>query len=95
MSTRQDGAASALVGSRDDLVAWIAAGEKPKSRWRIGTEHEKFVFRSETLEPVAYEGPAGIRALMEALIARYGWVAIMEGQNTCGCRRVKPLTCSS
>jgi len=87
MSTRQDGAASALVGSRDDLVAWIAAGEKPKSRWRIGTEHEKFVFRSETLEPVAYEGPAGIRALMEALIARYGWVAIMEGQNIIALRR--------
>jgi glutamate--cysteine ligase len=52
MSTREDGAESPLISSHDDLVAWIAAGEKPKSKWRIGTEHEKFVFRTDTLEPV-------------------------------------------
>ena len=56
MSTRQDGAPSRLVHSRDDLVAWIAAGEKPKEAWRIGTEHEKFVFHTDTLTPVPYEG---------------------------------------
>ncbi|MEQ1923090.1 MAG: hypothetical protein ABL952_11350, partial [Pyrinomonadaceae bacterium] len=33
------------------IVAWIAAGEKPKERWRIGTEHEKFVFRTCCLTP--------------------------------------------
>ena len=43
-------------------------GSKPKSRWRIGTEHEKFVFRTCSLEPVPYEGPDGIRALMEEMI---------------------------
>lgn len=80
MSTRQDGAPSALISSRDDLVAWIAAGEKPKADWRIGTEHEKFVFRTGSLTPVPYIGDAGIRALMEALIARYGWVPIHEGE---------------
>ena len=32
-----------------------------------------------TLEPVPYGGPDGIRALMEELISRYGWVAIKEG----------------
>ena len=29
--------------SRDELVAWLAAGVKPPSEFRIGTEHEKFV----------------------------------------------------
>ena len=44
MSTRQEGAPSPPVRSRDDLVAWIAEGEKPPANWLIGTEHEKFVF---------------------------------------------------
>ncbi len=87
MSTRLDGDPSPTVRSRDDLVGWIAEGSKPESRWRIGTEHEKFVFRTGTLEPVPYEGASGIRALMEALIQRYGWEAIVEGENIIGLRR--------
>jgi glutamate--cysteine ligase len=79
MSTRQDGAPSEAVRSRDELVQWIAAGEKPESAWRIGTEHEKFVFHTDTLGPVPYEGPRGIRALMQALIDRYQWEPIKEG----------------
>jgi glutamate--cysteine ligase len=79
MSTREDGAPSDLVRSRDDLVAWIAAGEKPKPQWRIGTEHEKFVFHTDTLTPVPYEGERSIAALMEALISRFGWQPIIEG----------------
>ena len=87
MSTRQEGAPSPVVRSRDDLVAWIAAGEKPESRWLIGTEHEKFVFRTDTLTPVPYEGPSGIRALMQAMIDRYGWLPIAEGENIIALRR--------
>ena len=87
MSTRQEGAPSSTIGSRDDLVAWIAAGSKPPERWRIGTEHEKFVFAADTLAPVPYDGPRSIRALMEALIARYGWEPIIEGQHIIGLKR--------
>ena len=70
MSTRQDGAplrsdhAPATTSSTGSRSA-----AKPKADWRIGTEHEKFVFRTDDLAPVPYEGPRGIRALMEALIA--------------------------
>ena len=87
MSTREDGAQSPPIESRADLVAWIAAGEKPKPAWRIGTEHEKFVFRTITLDPVPYEGPRGIRALMEQLVQRYGWVPILEGDNIIALKR--------
>ncbi len=87
MSTRQTGQASPIVTSRADLVGWIAAGEKPKAQWRIGTEHEKFVFHTCCLTPVPYEGPDGIRALMEALIQRYGWEPIMEGANIIALKR--------
>jgi glutamate--cysteine ligase len=87
MSTREQGSQSATVEARDDLVRWIAAGEKPRSEWRIGTEHEKFVFRTGSLAPVSYNGPDGIRALMEELIRRYGWIAIREGDNVIALRR--------
>ena len=87
MSTREDSAPSPPVGSRDDLVAWIAAGSKPKQRWRIGTEHEKFLFHTDTLGPVPYAGPRGVRGLMEGLISRFGWIPIMEGDNIIALKR--------
>jgi glutamate--cysteine ligase len=87
MSTREAQAPSAVVTSIDDLTAWIAAGEKPASAWRIGTEHEKLPFRIGTLEPVPYDGPTGIRALMEGLMARFGWLPILEGDTLIGLRR--------
>ncbi len=87
MSTRQDGAPAPTVRSRDDLIAWIAAGSKPAHAWRIGTEHEKFLFYTDTLRPVPYEGPRGVRALMEGLIVRFGWEAIMEGENIIALKR--------
>ena len=87
MSTREDGAESPLIKGRAGLIDWIAAGEKPKHAWRIGTEHEKFVFRTISLEPVSYDGPRGIRALMEQLIARYGWLPIHEGENIIALKR--------
>ena len=87
MSTRINGEPSAPISSKDDLIAWIAAGEKPKSRWRIGTEHEKFVFHTDTLGPVPYAGPRGIRALMESMIGCYGWEPILEGDNIIALKR--------
>jgi len=87
MSTREEGAPSPLVRSRDDLVDWIAAGAKPRNNWRIGTEHEKFVFHTDTLTPVPYAGERSIRALMEALIARFGWEPILEGDRVIALKR--------
>ena len=87
MSTRQDSSPSPPVGSRDDLVAWIAAGCKPAASWRIGTEHEKFLFHVDSLRPVPYEGPRGVRALMQSLIDRFGWQPIMEGDNIIALKR--------
>ena len=87
MSTRQESAPAPLVRSREDLVAWIAAGSKPRDAWRIGTEHEKFLFYTDTLRPVPYEGPRGVRALMEGLITHFGWEPILEGQTIIALRR--------
>ena len=87
MSTRQDGAPAPTVRSRDELIAWIAAGAKPASAWRIGTEHEKFLFTTDTLLPVPYGGERGVRALMEGLIAHFGWEPILENDNIIALKR--------
>jgi glutamate--cysteine ligase len=71
------------IGSRDDLVRYIERGSKPKSEWRIGTEHEKFVYDLKTHKPVPYEGRHGIRALLEGM-RRFGWEPVMEGDHIIG-----------
>ena len=63
-----------------ELVAYIAAGEKPRDRWRIGTEHEKFAYRLGDLGRLDYEGPQGIRAMLEGL-QRFGWQPVYEAGN--------------
>ncbi|WP_374384809.1 glutamate--cysteine ligase [Dongia sp.] len=68
------------VTAKSQLIDWIAKGNKPKSEWRIGTEHEKFVFDLKTLRPVPYEGPNGIGKLLAGL-TRYGWEPIEEDGN--------------
>ena len=72
------------IEGRADLVDWIAQGVKPKSRFRIGTEHEKFAFTLEGHRPVPYEGQRGIRALLEGMQHLLGWEPIMEGPNIIG-----------
>jgi glutamate--cysteine ligase len=72
------------IETRDDLVAWFEAGSKPRSQFRIGTEHEKFVFTFEGHEPVAYGGRRGIRALLEGMQHLLGWEPIVEEGNVIG-----------
>ena len=44
MSTRQvSDRNDPLIETRDQLIAPMAKGEKPREAWRIGTEHEKLV----------------------------------------------------
>ncbi|MBN9591212.1 MAG: glutamate--cysteine ligase, partial [Alphaproteobacteria bacterium] len=71
------------IGSRDDLVRYLEAGSKPRADWRIGTEHEKFVYDPRTFKPVPYDGRPGIRLLLEGM-ARFGWQPILEGENIIG-----------
>src|SRR6201987_4182954 len=72
------------IERRDDLVHWLAQGVKPKSQFRLGTEHEKFAFTLQGHRPVPYEGPRGIRALLEGMQHLLGWEPIMEGPNIIG-----------
>ena len=69
-----------MIESRDQLAAPMAAGEKPAANWRIGTEHEKQVYRLADFRAPSYDEPGGIRDLLKAL-ERFGWQPIVEGGN--------------
>ena len=69
-----------LIESRDDLLSVFSGGEKPAERWRIGTEHEKFVYRVEDHRAPSYDEPGGIRDLLDGL-TEFGWAPVIEGEN--------------
>ena len=71
-------AQGAPIADRRELVAYLEAGCKPRTDWRIGTEHEKFGYTHDDLRPLPYEGERGIRALLEGLAARFDWQPITE-----------------
>ncbi len=70
----------APIENRRQLIEYFAAGNKPRAQWRMGTEHEKFGYHTKTLKPLAYDGPDGIRAMLEGL-TRFGWEPVIEGNN--------------
>jgi glutamate--cysteine ligase len=81
MSTRTDsGGDDPIIEGRDQLIAAFAKGEKPVERWRIGTEHEKFVYSVKDHHAPSYEEKGGIHTLLIGL-TRYGWNPVYEGEN--------------
>ncbi|HET7409757.1 MAG TPA: glutamate--cysteine ligase [Paracoccaceae bacterium] len=82
MSIPQEGGGP--VESRDDLVGYLASGSRPKAEWRIGTEHEKFGYCTDSLTPLPYDGPRSIRAVLQGLADRFGWAPVTEGGNIIG-----------
>jgi len=74
------------IGGKADLVASLERGSKPREEWRVGTEHEKFAFRWSDYRPLTYDGPDGIRAILEGLIG-YGWEGVFEGETLIGLRK--------
>ncbi len=71
----------ATVGSRLELVDYLASGCKPADRWAIGTEHEKFAFTLDDLRPLPYHGPRGIQAILAGLAEQFAWQPVTEGGN--------------
>ena len=67
-----------------DLLKWFNQGEKPSKNWKIGTEHEKFVFYTNNFKRVSYLGASGISELLNALAIKNNWVKIIENNNTIG-----------
>lgn len=77
--TYNSGGEGAPIENLDQLTAYFAAGEKPETAFRIGTEHEKFGFAlgDHTPLPFRSEGP-GVEKMLSGL-ERFGWQPVREG----------------
>ncbi len=69
------------------LAELLESGNKSKPEWRIGTEHEKFGWLTDTRKPLPYAGERSISALFAGLQARFGWTPLREGENIIGLTR--------
>ena len=78
------------ITSVRQLADYLAVGCKPRERFRIGTEHEKFGFRLPDLTPPPYlaaDGhPGAIRDLLQSL-ERSGGEPILDHGNVIGMRQ--------
>ncbi|MBS0480596.1 MAG: glutamate--cysteine ligase [Proteobacteria bacterium] len=78
MSTRQvSDRNDPVIENREQLAAPMIKGEKPRADWRIGTEHEKLVFKISDHHAPSYGEPGGIRDLLLAL-RDFGWEPVEE-----------------
>jgi len=72
------------IEGMDELVGYLADGCKPRDKWRIGTEHEKFPFYVDGNAPVPYGGERGIRAILEGMQKTLGWDPILDDGRVIG-----------
>ncbi len=77
---------SELIESKADLIDRLAQGCKPKTAWRIGTEHEKIGFSKADNLPLPYDGPTSIKAMLEGL-QRFDWAPVFESGHLIALKR--------
>lgn len=68
---------SIILDRPSQIAQFLEDGITPRPQWRIGTEHEKFLYDSATFTPLAYEGARGIAEFLQAF-AQFGWQYIYE-----------------
>ena len=73
----------AQIDNKKDLVEYFFDGSKLKSEWRIGTEHEKFLFNLKNKNSIPYDGDISILKIFSELI-KNNWTPIKEGKNILG-----------
>ncbi|OIO67240.1 MAG: glutamate--cysteine ligase [Zetaproteobacteria bacterium CG_4_9_14_3_um_filter_49_83] len=66
--------------TKESMIHHFARGCKPRSEWKVGTEHEKIGFCVDTLRPIPYDGKRSIRRLLE-IRSKQGWEHITEDGN--------------
>lgn len=77
--------------THNDLMEYMQSGCKAPDAWRIGTEHEKFLYHKDTRAPVSYDSEDGrnIRNLLEVLADRHAWTLVKEGDMIVGVTKGK------
>jgi glutamate--cysteine ligase len=79
--TPETDAGKTVIENKAQMIAYFEQGCKPRAEWRMGTEHEKFPFLTDTLGPVPYGGARSIKALLEGMRDKFGWTGVYEDEN--------------
>lgn len=76
---------------KQDLIAVLSSGCKPKAQWRMGLEHEQFPYHAGTGAPLEYDGQPGLKQILDFLHSQRGWygqkfeaenvIALYKGDN--------------
>jgi glutamate--cysteine ligase len=70
-----------VIEAKSQLVEYIEAGSKPdRSSWRIGSEHEKFIFYRPDNSALSYKAQGdkpGVEDVIKAFVSR-GWMPVEE-----------------
>jgi len=77
------------IERHEQLAEYLAQGCRPKADWRIGTEHEKFGYLTDTHAPLPFEGERSIVAVLEGLRDRHGWAEVRESGHLIGLEKNK------
>lgn len=75
------------IASIRQLADYLAEGCKPRSEFRIGTEHEKFGFRNADLAPPPYLPADGQPGSIRDLLAKLSGEPITDHGNTIGLKQ--------
>ena len=71
--------------SKEKLISYFYDVEKKEENFKIGTEHEKFLFNLQTKKPVDFS-EKGIRGIFD-ILKQSGWNEIKENNNVIGLKK--------
>ena len=66
--------------SKEKIIEYFESGIKEKKNFKIGIEHEKFLFNSKNNKRIDY---SKVKEMFSAL-NQFGWSSIKEGENIVG-----------
>ena len=75
------------VQDEDSLIEWMASGARTPDDWRIGSEHERFLYEKKPNKQAGqalhrhlqWQGETGIRAFLETYAQTHNWRVVREG----------------
>ncbi len=80
-SSRPSPALDRPIEHPEDLLQPFLLAEKPRERFRVGLEMERFGVQGSECRALQYEGPEGLLAIFHCLIDERGWEPSREHEN--------------
>ena len=69
-----------MIDTKEKIIKYFQSGIKDKKNFKIGIEHEKFLFDNKNNKRIDY---SGIKEMFSALL-EFGWNPILEKKNIIG-----------